>query len=81
MLHVNGLRLVSEFSTALFADNTYLALSDRSLVSLETKVNAQSHNFKISFGLEEINYPRIIQKRLICYAVNILTNQLKPSSR
>ena len=39
MLYVNDRPQVSEFPTMLFADDTYLALSDKSLVSLETKVN------------------------------------------
>ena len=79
MLYVNDLPQVSEFSATLFAYDTYLAIPDKSLVSLETKVNT---SFKISiFGSDEINYPRIIQKRPICYAINILTNQLKPNSR
>ena len=41
ILYVNDLPQVSEFSTTLFADDTYLAQSDKSLVSLETKVNTQ----------------------------------------
>ena len=36
MFYVNDLPQVSEFSTTLFADDTYLAQSDKSLVSLET---------------------------------------------
>ena len=47
MLYVNDLPQVSEFSTTLFADDTYLALSDKSLVSLETKVNTQLQNIDI----------------------------------
>ena len=41
MLYVNDIPLVSKISTTLFTDDTYLVLSDKSLVSLETKVNAQ----------------------------------------
>ena len=51
MLYVNDLPQVSEFSITLFADNTYLALSDKSLVSLETRVNTQLQN--IDIWLEE----------------------------
>ena len=47
ILYVNDLPQVSEFSTTLFADDTYLALSDKSLVSLETKVNTQLQNIDI----------------------------------
>ena len=79
MLYVNDLPQVSEFSTTLFADDTYLALSDKSLVSLETKVNTQLQN--IDIWLRRNILSLIIQKRPICYAINILTNQLKPNSR
>ena len=39
ILYVNDLPLVSQFSTILFADDTYLALSDINLSNLEEKVN------------------------------------------
>ena len=47
ILYANDLSKVSEFSTTLFADDTHLALSDKSLVSLETKVNTQLQNIDI----------------------------------
>ena len=47
MLYVDDFPQVSKFSTTLFADDTYLALSDKSLVSLETKVNTQLQNIDI----------------------------------
>ena len=47
MLYVNDLPQVSEFSTTLFADDTYLVLPDKSLVSLETTGNTQLQNIDI----------------------------------
>ena len=44
MLYLNDLFLVLKFSTALFANNTYLVLSQKGLVSLVTKVNAKLQN-------------------------------------
>ena len=41
ILYVNDLPLASQFSTTLFADDTYLALSDINLSNLEQKVNYQ----------------------------------------
>ena len=46
MLH-NDHPLVSEFYTTLFADDIYLALPDKSLVSFETKVNTLLKNIDI----------------------------------
>ena len=39
LLFVNDLPLASEFETTLFADNTYLTISDKSITDLERKVN------------------------------------------
>ena len=39
LLYINDLPLVSQFDTTLFADDTYLTLSDRSLSGLELKAN------------------------------------------
>ena len=47
MIYVNDHPQVSEISSTLFADDTYLALSDKSLVSLETKVNTLLQNIDI----------------------------------
>ena len=41
LLYVNDLPLMSLFTTALFADDTLLALSDDNLAKLECRVNAQ----------------------------------------
>ena len=41
ILYVNNLPLASQFSTTLFADDTYLALSEINLSNLEQKVNYQ----------------------------------------
>ena len=41
ILYVNELPLASQFSTTLFADNTYLALADKKLSQLEHEVNYQ----------------------------------------
>ena len=50
MLHVNAfLLLASEFSATLFADDTYLALYDKSLFTLESKVNAQHQNIIVTW--------------------------------
>ena len=40
-MHVNDLPSASEFSTILFADDTYLVLADNNLLRLEHKVNFQ----------------------------------------
>ena len=41
ILFANDLPLASQFSTTLFAADTYLALSDKNLSELEHKVNYQ----------------------------------------
>ena len=41
ILYVNDLPLAFQFSTTLFAKNTYLALSDINLSNLEQKINYQ----------------------------------------
>ena len=40
-LYINDLPLASKFSATLYADDTYLALSDKNLTQLETRVNDQ----------------------------------------
>ena len=40
-LYINDLPLSSKFSATLYADDTYLALSDKNLTQLETRVNDQ----------------------------------------
>ena len=44
ILYINDLPLASEFSTTLFADDTYLTLSHNNLFELEKKVNIQMHH-------------------------------------
>ena len=39
LLYINDLPLASQFDTTLFADDTYLTLSDKSLSGLELKAN------------------------------------------
>ena len=41
LLYVNELPLVSEFETTLFADDTYMAIFDKSITDLECKVNKE----------------------------------------
>ena len=41
LLYVNDLPLASEFETTLFADDTYLAISDKCITDLERKVNKE----------------------------------------
>ena len=41
LLYVNVLSLASEFEATLFADNTYLAISDKSITDLECKANKE----------------------------------------
>ena len=41
IMYVNDLPSASEFSTTLFADDTYLVLADNNLLRLEHKVNFQ----------------------------------------
>ena len=46
-MHVNDLPKCSEFTTTLFADDTYLTLSDESLTNLENSANEQLTNIDI----------------------------------
>ena len=60
-LHVNDLILVTKFSTSPFADDSYLALSNKSFVSLETKVNQQLQNIVIWLNRNKLflNYSKM----------------------
>ena len=46
-MYVNDLPKCSEFTTTLFADDTYLTLSDESLKNLENRANEQRTNIDI----------------------------------
>ena len=48
-MYVNDLPKSSEFSTTLFADDTYLTLSDKNLTDLENRANDQLKNIDIWF--------------------------------
>ena len=47
LMYVNDLPKFSEFSTTLFADDTYLTLSDKNLADLENRANDQLKNIDI----------------------------------
>ena len=47
LMHMNDLPKYSEFTTTLFADDTYLTLSDESLTNLENRANEQLTNIDI----------------------------------
>ena len=47
LVYVNDLVKCSEFTTTLFADGTYLTLSDESLTNLENRANEQLTNIDI----------------------------------
>ena len=66
MLYVNNHPLVSEFYTTLFADDIYLALPRKSLMSFETKVNTQLKNIDIWLRKNNLslNYSKTIY--LLC---------------
>ena len=66
MLYVNDLPQVSEFSSTLFAGDTYLARLDKSLVSLETKVNAQLQNIDIQLRKNKLSLNYSKTTYLLC---------------
>ena len=66
MLYVNDLPQVSEFSTTLFVDDTYLALSDKSSASLETKVNTQLQNIDIWLRRNKLSLNYSKTTNLLC---------------
>ena len=41
LLYINDLPLASQFDTILFADDTFLALSDNNLSKLQSRVNIE----------------------------------------
>ena len=47
LTYVTDLPKCSEFTTTLFADDTYLTLSDKSLTNLENRANEQLTNIDI----------------------------------
>ena len=63
LMYINDLPLATQFETTLFADNTFLLLSDSSILNLERRVNAQLENIdkwfrmnKISLNYSKTNY-------------------------
>ena len=47
LMYVNNLPKCSEFTTTLFADDTYLTLSDESLTNIENRADKQLTNIDI----------------------------------
>ena len=60
LVYVNDLPKCSEFTTTLFADDTYLTLSDESLTNLENRANEQLTNVDIWLRSNEssLNYSK-----------------------
>ena len=60
LLYVNDLPMASEFDTILFADDTFLALSDNNLFNLQNRVNTELS--KIDFWMKnnklQVNYSK-----------------------
>ena len=50
-LYINDLPLASQFDTILFADDTFLALSDNNLSKLQSRVNIELR--KIDFWMKK----------------------------
>ena len=44
LIYINDLPQASHFNTTLFADDTYLALSDENVIDLERRVNKELRN-------------------------------------
>ena len=60
ILYVNDLPLASQFSTTLFADDTYLALSDINLSNLEQKgqLSTSTHSPMVKRNKLRLNYSK-----------------------
>ena len=60
LLYINDLPLASQFDTILFADDTFLAMSDNNLFKLQNKVNIELR--KIDLWMKknklQLNYPK-----------------------
>ena len=66
LMYINDLPQASKFQTTLFADDTYLCLSDTNINNLQIRVNAelQNTNFwfrksKLSLNYIKTNFMRI----------------------
>ena len=57
-LYINDLPLASQFDTILFADDTFLALSDNNLSKLQSRVNIELR--KIDLWMKKTSFSRII---------------------
>ena len=72
LLYINGLPLASQFDTILFADDTFLAMSDNNLFKLQNRVNAELR--KIDLWMKknklQLNYSKthylLLDKQLNC---------------
>ena len=60
LMYVKDLPKSSEFSTTLFADDTYLTLSDKNLTDLENRANDQLKNIDIwlRYNKLSLNYSK-----------------------
>ena len=54
-MYVNDLPKCSEFTAILFADDTYLTLSDESLTNLENRANKHLTNMDIWLGSNKLS--------------------------
>ena len=55
LMYINDLPLASQFDTTLFADDTFLLLSDSSILNLERRVNEQLENIDKWFCINKLS--------------------------
>ena len=55
LMYINDLPLASQFGTILFADDTFLLLSDSSILNLERRVNKQLENIDKWFRINKLS--------------------------
>ena len=74
LMYINDLPLVTNFETTLYADDTYLAMSDKDLDSLEIRANKEISKIdlwlqknKLSLNYSKSNYmiSMAIQRKLL----------------
>ena len=68
LLYVNDLPLASQFDTILFADDTFLAMSDNNLFKLQNRVNTELR--KIDLWMKKTSFGWIIPKLIIYCLTN-----------
>ena len=55
LMYINDLPSASEFSTSLFADDTYLNMSDANVESLQSRVNCELNKINIWFSRNKLS--------------------------